>query len=41
MGKKTLPGNHGDSLDYQAINSFLIYMGVGIALGIVLFGFVL
>ncbi|WP_256385743.1 hypothetical protein [Hahella sp. CCB-MM4] len=36
-----LPGKHGDSLDYGMINHFLITISIGVALGILLFGFVL
>ncbi|MFE8071071.1 hypothetical protein QQM79_08420 [Marinobacteraceae bacterium S3BR75-40.1] len=40
-GKRPLPGEHGDSIDYKNLNLLLITMGIGIALGIVFFTSVL
>lgn len=39
--KKALPGKHGDSIDYGNLINLMVTMGIGIAIGIILFGFVL
>ncbi|WP_369599892.1 hypothetical protein AAIA72_08480 [Hahella sp. SMD15-11] len=36
MAGHELPGKHGDSIDYDMLNTFLISFAAGIVLGIVL-----
>ena len=41
MALDKLPGEHGDSLDYGMINTFLVTFGIGIVIGICFFAFAL